>query len=104
MVINGKEFNFSITKKSDAQKYEEALKALEKKEKEISKMNGSSLIEIYNKMEEMFSEFFMIATGVNVIEGCEDITDMQDAYFEFLEIVKEQSEKMKQQFGLERIK
>lgn len=103
MKINNTEFDFKISKISDAQKLEKALKFLEKEEKDIN-ASKSGLFETLSAVREMFVEFFKIATGCDVIGDCEDIEEIKGFYYKFLEEVKEQKDKHLSAYSVDRIR
>ena len=89
MIIYGKEIDFKISRLKNAGDFEMALQEMSAKEKEIAKYNGpmTGLIERGIKM---FRDFFIKATGTDVLEGCDDFNEAKKAYFEFLEEIKKQ--------------
>lgn len=95
MVIYGKEIDFKISRLKDAGNFELALQNMEKSEKEISKSNGR-ITEVIEKGIRMFRNFFKDATGVDVLEDCEDFTEAKEAYLYFLEEIKEQKKSVLQ--------
>ena len=89
MKINGIEIDFKISRLKNAGDFEMALQEMSAKEKEIAKYNGpmTGLIE---KGISMFRDFFVKATGVDVLKDCDDFNEAKKAYFEFLEEIKKQ--------------
>ena len=87
MHIYGKEIDFKISRLKDAENFEAALQEMNVKEKEISQYKGpmTGLIE---RGIGMFRGFFAKATGVDVLEGCDDFNEAKKAYFAFLEEIK----------------
>ena len=104
MVINGKEVDFKISNKRHAEKYYEALKEMEVAETRISKADQKNLITVLDAAINMFRDFFITATGVDVLEDCEDADEAKEVYFDFLSAIKEQQDKFVAPFSLERIK
>lgn len=104
MIINGKEVDFKISNKRHAKKYNEALKEMETTEKRIKKTNQTDLIVVLDAVINMFRNFFITATGVDVLEDCEDADEAKTVYIEFLTAIKEQQNKFVAPFSLERIK
>ena len=90
MKIRGKDIDFKISRLEDAGKFEMALKNMEQTEEKIKEKN--SLPEILKGMICMFQTFFKDATGVDVLEGCDDVMEAKTAYYEFLNEVKVQRE------------
>lgn len=89
MRIYGKEVDFKISRIKDAENFENALKEMRAKEECIGKYNGP-LSGLVGMCIGMFRGFFVKATGVDVLEECEDMEEAKKAYFDFLEEVKKQ--------------
>ena len=89
MKINGKEFDFKITNIRHAAAYEKALGNIQEKEAEIKKLakGAKSVVTIYQAFIDMLRNFFVDATGCDVLEGCEDFSDAQKVYRDFLTAV-----------------
>ncbi|WNV59465.1 DUF6673 family protein [Oscillospiraceae bacterium NTUH-002-81] len=104
MVINGKELNFKISNLKDAGNMELALKEMEKTEKEVRKGKDLSTSSAIQAMIDMFRNFFKMATGVDVLEGCEDALDAKQAYSDFLKEISKQKQAILEPFSLDRIK
>ena len=92
MLINGKELDFKIFNLKDAGNMELALKEMEKKEKEIREGKDLSISSVIQTMLDLFRNFFKTATGVDVLEGCEDVLDAKQAYSDFLTEVSRQKQ------------
>lgn len=93
MNINGKEIDFKISRLECAAKMDSALHKMGGKEKEI-KEKETSLPGIIKSMISMFRNFFIDATGVDVLENCTDLEEAKESYLEFLKEVKGQKEKV----------
>ena len=104
MLINGKELDFKISNLKDAGNMELALKEMEKKEKEIREGKDLSISSVMQAMFDLFRNFFKTATGVDVLEGCEDVLDAKQAYSDFLTEVSRQKQAIIVPFSLDRIK
>lgn len=104
MVINGKEVDFKISNKRHAANYSAALKEMEVAEKKIRNTDRTDLIAVLDAVINMFRDFFITATGVDVLEDCEDADEAKTVYIEFLTAIKEQQNKFVAPFSLERIK
>ena len=100
MVINGKELNFKISNLKDAGNMELALKEMEKTEKEVRKGKDLSMSSAIQAMIDMFRNFFKMATGVDVLEGCEDALDAKQAYSDFLTEVSRQKQAIIEPFDM----
>lgn len=104
MLINGKELDFKIFNLKDAGNMELALKEMEKKEKEIREGKDLSISSAMQTMLDLFRNFFKTATGVDVLEGCEDVLDAKQAYSDFLKEISRQKQAIIVPFSLDRIK
>lgn len=104
MLINGKELDFKISNLKDAGNMELALKEMEKKEKEIREGKDLSISSVMQAMLDLFRNFFKTATGVDVLEGCEDVLDAKQAYSDFLKEISRQKQAIIVPFSLDRIK
>lgn len=93
MLVYGKEVDFKISRLKNAGDFELALNEMSEKEEEIKGYKGPmrGLIE---KCINMFRDFFKKATGVDVLEECEDLDEAKKAYFEFLDEIKKQKEEV----------
>ncbi len=88
MQIYGKEVDFKISRLKDAGNMELALKNMEKAE--IKAKEGKTIQEILGAMIQVFRQFFIDATGQDVLAECEDLEEAKEAYLAFLEEVKQQ--------------
>lgn len=104
MIINGKEVDFNIYNVCHAKKYETALQQLGVEEKKIKSIDNGNLSEVIERLIKMFRNFFVTATGVDVLEGCEDAVSAKQAYIEFLSEIEKQKKMFAEPFSLERIK
>lgn len=102
--INGKEIQFSISNKTHAKRFEAALHEMEECEKRISKLDQSDLCGVIDAVISMFRDFFLTATGADIIGDCEDMEEAKEFYFEFLSAVNKQKKAFLKPFSLERIK
>lgn len=89
MLIYGKEVDFKISRLSNATKMDQALKKMDQDSDKIAKM-GNDTVGVIGAAIEMFRSFFINATNVDVLEGCDDLEDATKAYYDFLDVVKEQ--------------
>ena len=88
MQIRGKEVDFRVSRLKDAAALEQAIDNMGKKEEEIRK--EKTLTAAISKTNEMFRQFFVDATGTDVLDGCEDLQESKETYTEFLRGVGEQ--------------
>lgn len=107
MVINGKEIDFKISRKSDSECLDRALKKMQEKEKEIQKIDtkNGGLTEVLEALRNMFVDFFEeIAKGVDVIGECDDLEEITEIFFTFLKDVNKQGTAFIKSFSIQRIK
>lgn len=91
MLIYGKEIDFKISRLSNAAAMENALKLMEKDEEKLKKMpDNAGAFKVIAAGIAMFRNFFKNATGVDVLEECDDLEDATKAYFDFLNAIKVQ--------------
>ena len=88
MQIRGKEVDFRVSRLKDAAALELAINNMGKKEEEIRK--EKTLTAVISKTNEMFRQFFIDATGTDVLVDCEDLQESKETYTEFLRGVREQ--------------
>lgn len=93
MLVYGKEVDFKISRLKNAGDFELALNEMSEKEEEIKGYKGP-MIGLIEKCINMFRDFFKKATGVDVLEECEDLDEAKKAYFEFLDEIKKQKEEV----------
>lgn len=104
MVINGKEIDFNIANIEHAQNMENALQNMAKGENEIRNMGEVPMSVTLKKMIGIFKTFFNEATGVDVLEGCNDFVKAKETYSDFLVEIARQKEQVLAPFSLNRIK
>lgn len=104
MNINGVEFEFKLSNISHAKKFQKAIDGMAEDEKKIKNMRNAKLDETLGAVKDMFVNFFVTATGKDVVGDCEDTEEMVSMYNEFLEEIKKQKEKVLSPFSMERIK
>lgn len=88
MKVYGQEIDFRITRIDDAQRYKVALDEMKKDEQKMQKLKSSDLAVFLKSYIEMFQKFFINATGVDVLAGCNDAQEAHDAYISFLREIK----------------
>ena len=104
MVINGKTIDFKISRKSDAANFQKALNNMAVAEKNIQEMNRDDLGEVLEELCKMMTDFFKTATGIDVVDGCEDVEEIKEMYFDFLTEVEKQKKCFNFAFSPKRIK
>lgn len=92
MIINGRELDFKTSRLKDVANYQQALETFEKKGKALEKKKGMSVIEIIKYQIDACKAFFVEATGVDVLEECDDLEEATDTYYVFLEAVRKQNQ------------
>ena len=99
MKLNGKDIEFNIFDLTHAQRFEDALKEMEKDEKSIQSslkkfQNGEIGVAVFlGKNIDMFKKFFKTITGVDVIGDCTDYIQAKKMYEDFLAEVKKDKQK-----------
>lgn len=104
MIINGKEIEFKLSIKSHAASFENALIKIQEKEQDLVNIEGKSLEWVIDNVVNMFRTFFIDATGVDVLESCEDAEEAQQAYLDFLAEIQKQKNKIISAYSPKRIK
>lgn len=104
MNINGVELEFKLSNISHARNFQKAIDGMAEAEKKIKNMGNAKLDEVLGEVKGMFKNFFVTATGKDVVGDCEDTEEMVNMYNEFLAEVKKQKEKVLSPFSMERIK
>lgn len=105
MKINGMEIDFDISNVQHAENMEKALNNMAVSEKKVlDDSRNKSLSVTLRGMIMVFQEFFVTATGIDVLAGCQNLQVAKDAYEEFLVNIKEQKEQLLQPFSVERIR
>lgn len=92
MQIYGREVDFKISRLKDAGNMEMALNNMARTEDEIKKHGTGQLTEVIRARIRLFRDFFVDATGVDVLADCEDLDEAKQAYLDFLGEVKKQKE------------
>ena len=77
MRISGKEIDFKLSRINDAAALDMAINKMGTAEVEIRK--EKKLVAILSRTIGMFRQFFIDATGVDVLEGCEDLEEARAA-------------------------
>lgn len=104
MTINGLEVNFKISNLKHAGAMKQALTEMGEKEAKIRGMDYGDLTTILAAMIAMFREFFLTATGEDVLAECEDLQEARDAYELFLGEIEGQKKTMLAPYSPTRIK
>lgn len=107
MKINNVEFDFKISRLKDAGAMELALQNMGKAEKKLNDLKGkkdSKLTAVIQGTIDMFRNFFIDATGTDVVNECDDAEEAMKMYYEFLEAVKAQKDTTLAPYSPDRIK
>lgn len=104
MKLNGQEVRFSITDPRDAKRYEETLKRLRAKEKELFNSQKEytmeeTMKEIINICRHAIRDF----TGQDILKNCHDAQKAKDILQQFLREAARQTEQLLSPFDLGRI-
>lgn len=90
MVIYGKEIDFKYTRLKDAERFEKAIEELQKATDKTSEKPPEKISSTVKIVVNNYSKFFKTATGQDVLEGCEDMEEAVDAYYEFIYAIERQ--------------
>lgn len=107
MQINNVEVDFKISRLKDAAAMELALTNMGKREKKINDMKSdknSKLTEVIGGLLDMFRNFFLEATGTDVLNECGDVEEATQAYYTFLDEIKKQKDTTLSVYSPDRIK
>ena len=106
MKINNVEFEFNISSLKQAGALELALDHMSEKEKKINKKKTnpkSRLTEVLSDTLDMFRQFFIEATGADLLQECDDVREATGIYYKFLDEVKKQKETITKPYSTDRI-
>lgn len=103
MKVRGMDVDFKISRVKDAEKMEAALQKMEKREKQIQKEKGNLSL-VLTHMIEMFRDFFKETTGIDILDGCEDLDEAREEYYSFLNQIAEQKKEFLGAYDPNRIK
>lgn len=104
MIINGKEINFKISNIKHAAAMNVALEEMGKTEENIKTMDKKDTVTVLTAMISMFQQFFLKATGEDVLAECEDFQEARDAYEQFLGEIEKQKKSMFAPYSVNRVK
>lgn len=90
MQINNMEVDFRISRLKDAAAFEKALDNMAVAEKKVSAKKGRKLSEVIQDTVNVFRDFFMEATGADVLADCGDLEVAKSCYLQFLEDIQAQ--------------
>ena len=88
MQIYGREVDFKISRLKDAGNMEMALNNMARAEVDIKNHRSGNLTKVIEKGIKLFRDFFVDATGTDVLANCEDLDEAKEAYLAFLAEVK----------------
>lgn len=92
MILRGKEILFHYAKVADAERLTAATKRLQERADELEKSAKEGWGSNVKTTIDVFREYLNTATGQDILEGCDDIMEAEDAYYDFLGEVKQQRE------------
>lgn len=104
MTIKGKEVDFRISNLKCAASMKLALVELEKTEKEIQEIKDKDILVVLDAMIHMFRQFFITATGTDILSDCEDLMEAREAYEKFLDEINSQKKSMLAPYSPDRIR
>ena len=103
--INEVEFEFDIHDIDQAEAFEDALEQLGKSEEKIkAASNGGKMSEVNRAFIAMFKEFFIAATGVDVIANCRNSIAASDAYYTFIEEIGKEKGRLTAKYSGNRVR
>lgn len=95
MIIYGKEIDFKVTRANDAKALQAAVSELSREAEEFGGLLQEGEIHdlgmLINRRIEIVRNFFIRATGQDVLEGCDDMQEADKAYMQFIDVAKAQS-------------
>lgn len=106
MKVNNVEFEFNISSLKQAGALELALDYMGEREKKLNKKKANSksrLTEVLSDTLDMFRQFFVEATGVDILQECDDVREATGIYYKFLDEVKKQKETITEPYSTDRI-
>lgn len=106
MKVNNVKFEFNISSLKQAGALELALDHMDEREKKINKKKAdhkSKLTEILSDTLDMFKQFFIEATGADILQECEDVREATGIYYRFLDEVKKQKDTITEPYSTDRI-
>ena len=106
MKINNVEFEFNISSQKQACALELALAHLDEREKKTNKKKAdpkSRLTEVLSDTLDMFRQFFIEATGADILQECDDVREATGIYYRFLDEVKKQKDTITEPYSTDRI-
>lgn len=107
MIINNIEIQFSITDVNQAAAFDAALKEMEAVEKTLKAdfaAKKMSYIDFLKGAIAMLKDFFVKATGVDVLGECSDYIVAQDIYFCFLDEIGKAKDKLVVPYSADRVR
>ena len=106
MNVNNVEFELNISSLKHACALELALDHMDEREKKINKKKAdpkSRLTEVLSDTLDMFRQFFIEATGADLLQECDDVREATGIYYKFLDEVKKQKETITEPYSTDRI-
>lgn len=105
MKINNVEFDFDIFDIDHSESFEKAVDQLSWSEKKIQDASKTKKMSDMNRaLLDMFKQFFISATGVDVLEDCKNSMTAQNAYYEFCETVGEAKMQIVTKYSAKRVR
>lgn len=92
MQIRGREIDFKISRPKDAERMNMALKHMDEVEKELKK--ETDIVAILTKFIKVLRDFFVEATGADVLDDCDDAEEAKQTYLDFCRDINEQKSKV----------
>lgn len=92
MQIRGREVDFKISRPKDAERMNMALKHMDEVEKELKK--ETDIVAILTRFIKVLRDFFIEATGADVLDDCDDAEEAKQTYLDFCHDINEQKSKI----------
>lgn len=103
--VSGIEFEFDIYDVEQSENFEKAIEQLSESEEEIKKgVANQKMSEVNKAFIKMFRQFFITATGVDVLADCKNTTVAEQAYLDFLDAVGKMKGNLFQKYDTARVR
>jgi hypothetical protein len=103
--INNVEFEFDIYDVDNSERFEEAIEKLSESEEAVKKATETQKMSVVNKaFIGMFKQFFINATGVDVLADCKNSKTAEEAYSEFLDEIGKMKGQLLTKYDTKRVR
>jgi len=105
MKINEVEFEFDIHDVDQAESFENAIEQLGKSEEAVKAATATQkMSEVNRAFIKMFKDFFVAATGVDVIGNCKNSITATEAYYAFCEEIGKAKGQLLSKYDAKRVR